>query len=85
MDKIQEVVKLFEWAWGSKPRLFSLGIICGGLTMYFVHSTQSEIHAYNIQKLRDENKDLQDKFNNAQTDCLNKIMEVKEFLKKVAE
>lgn len=85
MEKIKNIITAFEWAYENKPRLFSFGVIIGALVMYSVNINIQEKNEHNIAELREEIKVLKEENKKAQQDCLDKIKEVKEFLKYIAE
>lgn len=85
MEKIKNIITLFEWTYENKPRLFALGIIIGASISYVVNQSINDANDYNIKQLREENERLRQDIGKAQKECLEKIKEVKEFLKYIAE
>ena len=84
MEKIKNIINVFEWAYESKPRLFVLGIVIGASITYTVNSIITDNQELIIADLRAENKHLKEDVIKAQKDCMEKLKEVKEFLKYIA-
>ena len=85
MEKIKNIINVFEWTYETKPRLFAFGIIIGASISYAVNQSINDANDYNIKQLREENDRLRQDIGKAQKECLDKIKEVKEFLKYIAE
>ena len=84
MERIKKLITDFEWAYESKPRLFVLGIVIGASITYTVNSIITDNQELIIADLRAENKHLKEDVIKAQKDCMEKLKEVKEFLKYIA-
>lgn len=84
MERIKNIITSFEWAYESKPRLFALGIVIGASIIYTVNSIITDNQQLIITDLRAENKRLKEDVIIAQKDCMEKLKEVKEFLKYIA-
>lgn len=84
MDRIKKLLTGFEWAYESKPRLFVLGIVIGAYAMYITNAVISDNQERIIADLRQENKQLKEDVIKAQKECMEKLKEVKEFLKYIA-
>lgn len=84
MERIKNIITSFEWAYENKPRLFALGIIIGAGITYTVTSVTTDNQELIIADLRAENKRLKEDVVKAQKDCMEKLKEVKEFLKYIA-
>lgn len=84
MEKIKNIITLFEWTYENKPRLFAFGIIIGALGVYAVMHIADDNKDLIIADLRAENAQLKIAEAKAQKDCMEKLKEVKEFLKYIA-
>lgn len=84
MDRIKKIITGFEWAYESKPRLFVLGIVIGAYAMYITNAVIKDNQERIIADLRQENKILKEDVIKAQKECMEKLKEVKEFLKYIA-
>lgn len=84
MDRIKKLITGFEWAYESKPRLFVLGIVIGAYAMYITNAVIKDNQERIIADLRQENKVLKEDVIKAQKECMEKLKEVKEFLKYIA-
>lgn len=84
MERIKNIITSFEWAYESKPRLFALGIVIGASIIYTANSIITDNQQLIITDLRAENKRLKEDVIIAQKDCMEKLKEVKEFLKYIA-
>lgn len=84
MERIKNIITIFEWTYENKPRLFALGIIIGGLGVYTVMSISTDNKDLIIADLRADKKQLRAELATAQKDCMEKLKEVKEFLKYIA-
>lgn len=84
MEKIKNIITAFEWAYENKPRLFAFGIIIGALGVYTVMHIADDNKDLIIAELRKDNAQLKIAEAKAQKDCMEKLKEVKEFLKYIA-
>lgn len=84
MERIKKIITGFEWAYESKPRLFVLGIVIGAYAMYITNAVIKDNQERIIADLRQENKVLKEDVIKAQKECMEKLKEVKEFLKYIA-
>lgn len=74
MESIVKIIDLIENAFRTPTRAFALGLVFSAVISYFIYNS-----------VLDENQRLKTELTKAHDECLNRIREVKNFLKEVAQ